>query len=544
MKKARILLMAVYNDNMSDFFEEIGIGYIASFLRQHGYEVMLIGAHERRVQYDKIADFCPDIIGITIYEDSKLSVFHTIEKIKQQLPRVFICVGGPMAPYHGVEILTEFPLIDFVVRGEGEITFFELVSQFPGMESEKLEKIKGLTYRSGKRIIENENRPLIEDIDILPDPARDVIRDNRLRSAEISTSRGCKSKCTFCISSLFWKKWRGRSVERVLEEIENLVTEYGITTFDFVDGSFEDPGPDVARIRDIAAGIVKRKLNIAYFANLRAEFHRKATPDLLELLKESGLCGVCVGIESGNEFDLKLYGKLASMEDNNKIIKLMRNSGIAIDTGFINFNPYSTFAGLEKNIDFLEAHGIACNFWILLNKYQIYKGSRLYTKVKNDSLLKEGSSAYDRYRFVDERIFRLYEYIKGYTRKVDKENNNAVYFIAYHTSKYLTLLVHLKRQAKIARENDLYQTVLETEQKNKAVVTDMSHHTAYWFRELLKVIENGGDTKKADEISNRYLNPADLSKTAKTLIKYKNKLYKEVVKRNMDSHLVRIIGSQ
>lgn len=544
MTKAKILLMAVYSDTMLDYFEEIGIGYIASFLRQHGYEVMLIGAYEKRIDYDKIVDYCPDIVGITIYEDSKLSVYRTIEKIKQLLPRVFICIGGPMAPYYGVEILTEFQTIDFVVRGEGESTFLELVSQFPGMGNEKLEKIKGLTYRSGKRIIENEDRPLIEDIDILPDPARDVIRDNRLRSAEISTSRGCKSKCTFCISSLFWKKWRGRSVERVLEEIENLVTKYGVTTFDFVDGSFEDPGPDVARIRDIAAGIVKRKLNIAYYANIRAEFHRKASPDLIELLKESGLCGVCVGIEAGNEFDLKLYGKLASLEDNARILELLRKHEIAFDTGFINFNPYSTFQGLQKNIDFLETNGVACNFWIVLNKYQIYKGNRLYYKVERDSLLKEGPSAYDRYRFVDERISHLHEYLKGYTTKIDKENNNAVYLIAYHSAKYLPLLTHLKRQAKIAGENDLYKIALESQQGNRDVITNMSHQAARWFRELLKLAENGWDTAKADEISNIYLNPDDLSKTAAALNKYKNRLYKEVVKRNLDSHLVRVMGAQ
>ena len=72
----------------------------------------------------------------------------------------------------------------------------------------------------------------------------------------------------------------------------------------------------------------------------------------------------------------------------------------------------------------------------------------------------------------------------------------------------------------------------------------MNHHSANWFRELLKLVENGWDTGKANEISNIYLNQSDLSKAAKTLNKHKNKLYKELIKLNLDSYLVRVMGSQ
>lgn len=542
MTKPKILLMAVYNDNMSGYFEEIGLGFITSFLRQHEYEVMLIGVHEKAIDYNKIVSYCPDIVGMTVYEDSRLSVYHTIKKIKQLLPGVLICVGGPLPTYYSIEMLKESPLIDFVIRGEGEITFLELVSRFPGMESEKLENIKGLSYRQGKIIKENENRPLIEDIDILPNPARDVIRDNGLKTAQISTSRGCKSKCSFCISSLFWKKWRGRSVAKVVDEIEYIVKKYGVTTFNFIDGSFEDPGPGVERIRDIARGIVERQLNISYFADLRAEFQKKASPELMELLKNSGLCGACVGVESGNEDDLRLYGKLCSLEDNAKIIQLLRRYEIVIDTGFINFNPYSRLDGLRKNIDFLEKYGLASNFWYIRNKYQMYKGTRLYSKVKRDSLLKEGQTADDRFHFKDRKIAHLYDYIKGYMAKIDHEHHHGIFLISYYTIGYAMLLVHLKRQLKIARENEVYMVVQEAEKQIKAILVDVNEKSAHWFRQLLALVENGWDTEKADEISKGVLNLNYIKKTSQSLNQSRNKLYRKLIKSGLDSHLVQVRG--
>jgi radical SAM superfamily enzyme YgiQ (UPF0313 family) len=543
MPKVNILLLAVYNDDMLIHFEEIGIAFIASFLRQHGYEVKLIGVHENSVDYDKIVNYSPDIIGMSVYENSKQSVYHVIEKVKQLIPGVLVCVGGSLPTHNSKEILEECPLIDFLVRGEGELTFLELASHLSNIEDNKLEDIKGLIYRRDNLIKENEKRPMMEDIDILPMPARDMLRDNNLKLALLSTSRGCKSKCTFCISSLFWKRWRGRSIEKIIDELEYIINQYGIKTFNIIDGSFEDPGPGFERAWNIAEAIVKRNLNISYYTNLRAEFHRRATHELMMLLKESGLCCACVGIESANQFDLRLYGKLSTPEDNAKIIELLRRYDINVDPGFINFNPYSTFEGLRKNIDFLETYGLACNFWHIDSKFRMFKGTRLYSKVKNDSLLEEGKFAEKAYRFLNPGIACLSDYITDLMKKIDKQSNDGAYIISYFTIKYPTVLVHLKRQLKIAGEKDAYETVLKAEQQSNFIITDMNKAAAKWFKELLALAEKGWDRNKADEISNLYLNPDYIKENAKALNRFKSKLYKELVKSDLDSYLFRIMGA-
>ncbi|UCH95869.1 MAG: cobalamin-dependent protein [Candidatus Aminicenantes bacterium] len=539
MSKVKILLMSVYNDKMMQNLEDIGICFIASFLRQEGHEVMITRVKEDAIAYDQIVDKDPGIIGFPVYDVSKESVYRVIERIKQLLPRVWVCVGGSLPTYSSVEMLEECPLIDFAVRGEGELTFWELVSQLPDVDGEKLGKIKGLTYRHQGMIKINDQRPLIPDINTLPLPARDILRDNDLKTAQISTSRGCQAPCSFCISNIFWKKWRGRKPEKVVDEIEYIVKEYGIKTFNFIDGSLEDPGPGVKRLWDLAAGMVKRKLNISYFADLRSEFHQKATSQLMELLKESGLCGVCVGFESANESDQKLYKKIASINDNIKFIELLRNYDINIEPGFINFNPYSTFAGLEKNIEFLEKYGFASNLDYIVNRYRMYKGTTLYHKIKRDSLLVLDSKCREYgYDFVEKRIGFLYDYIDGYLTTINKNTSSDITALAFYATKFFTLLNHLKRQFIIEKEDKGHAFVLQLEKQNSLILLEVNQQAAQWFKRLLTLAEAGWGPGKADEISNDILSADYINKTVLKLHQNKLQLYMKLVKLNLDSYVV------
>lgn len=540
MKRIKILLISVYNENMMQHQEDIGVCFIAAFLRQKGYEVMILRVKEEAINYNKIKNYGPGIIGLPVYDVSKGSVYRVIEKIRQVLPRVFICAGGALPTYSDIEMMKEFPLIDFVVRGEGELTFWELVSILPDFADGHPKRIKGLTYRDGNMIIANDNRELIRDINTLPMPARDILRDNRLKTAQISSSRGCIARCSFCISTLFWNKWRGRSAEKIVEEIEYIVNTYGIKTFNFIDGSLEDPGPGVKRIRSIVEGIVKRKLNISYFADLRSEFQRKADPEIMELLKESGLCGVCVGFESANEADQKLYKKIASINDNIKFIELLRKYDINIEPGFINFNPYSTFPRLKKNIEFLEKYGFASNFDYIVNRYRMYKGTPLYYKTKKDSLviLKEGKCPEHGYEFVEKRIEFLYDYIDAYFAAINNNTDSDITALAFYATKFFTLLNHLKRQFKIGKEDEGYTSAVQIEKQNKQVLADINHRAAQWFKRLLTLAEAGWDPGKADEISNNILSADYINKTVLKLHQNKFKLHMKLVKLNLDSYIV------
>jgi radical SAM superfamily enzyme YgiQ (UPF0313 family) len=534
----KILLLSIYNNNMTQNIEDVGICCIASFMREKGYQVKLLRVKENLVDYDKILEYAPGIIGASVYSLARDSVYRTAARLKQLLPGVFICAGGPLPAYAGKEMLEECPAIDFIVRGEGELTFWELASLLPGLDGEKLKLIKGLTYREKDKIRVNENRPLIGNINDLPMPARDILRDNKLKTAQVLTSRGCFSRCTFCISDLYWKKWRGIEVEAVVNEIEYIVNNYGIRAFNFCDASFEDPGGNLQRITDIARGIISLQVNISYFANLRAEFHRKAADELMRLLKESGLCGVCVGIESANEQDLKLYGKIAGLDDNIKFIQLFRPYEINVDPGFINFNPYSDFDGLHKNIDFLEKYDYASNFDYIRSRFKMFKGTKLYLKLKEDGLLETPGSSEDEYRFLNKKVEYLYNYIEEYLKKIDDENYGAATRLAYYTCSFFNLLFHLKRQFKQVGENEGYKEITGFEGTHRAMLVPVNRQVAAWFRALLVLAENGWDQEKAHDISRECLSIQYLSETMGAFEKKKIALYRKLIKMNLDNYIV------
>ena len=172
MANLKTMLIAVCNDSINVAWEEIGICYIASYLRQNGYEVSLMQKKEEDIDFSFIEKLNPDIIGFTIYEGSKKSTFNTAFKIKQRLPGVLMCGGGAYPTYCYEELLQEAPFFDFAIRGEGERTFLELLRRIEN--GENLCGLKGLVYRHSDKIVVNDEQNLIEDLNILTFPARDI----------------------------------------------------------------------------------------------------------------------------------------------------------------------------------------------------------------------------------------------------------------------------------------------------------------------------------------------------------------------------------
>jgi anaerobic magnesium-protoporphyrin IX monomethyl ester cyclase len=528
-RKMRVLLIAVYNDRMWQTVEELGISSIASFLRSKGHEVMLTSRHEDRVDFDRIVDFNPDIAGFSVYSISKQSVYQTISKLRRRLAHTLVCVGGILPTYCGREMMQECPVIDFAVKGEGELVFYHLLS---ALQQEKPPAdIEGLIYRQGPAIIENGDHQFIADLNTLPFPARDMLVENGLQFAQVSTSRGCAARCSFCSSQLFWKGWRGRDEKNIVDEIEQVVNYHGVHIFNFIDSSFEDPGLNYKRVHNIVREILDRRLFISYFFNMRAEFHKKLDPRLMQLLKDSGLCGVVVGIESNNEFDRKLYNKKASLADNETFIALCREHGIVLTPGFINFNPYSTFENLRANIDFLEKHRLASNVELVYNRYEMYKYTALYQKIKNDSLLKsKGDGLFD-YHFVDKRVGRLSDYVYRYMAG-DGPVSRAFYMIKYYVSYYLILLAHYRRLFGHLGDEQARGLILGLEQNIERKCSEVNARVGQWFRRLLEMAERGWDEKAADAVTAELLGEGYVNESSGYILKVKNMAYQQLLTQN------------
>jgi radical SAM superfamily enzyme YgiQ (UPF0313 family) len=414
--------------------EHLGVASMTAVLRQSGFQARIYEVergHEEHV-FNQLASFQPQLVCFTLMSLNLWSCIEFCQQLKHRHPHVTVACGGPAGTYANLSILEQIPGADIVAVGEGEPTIFELVQRL--YLGQNLADCLGICYRKPDGSLQhNPPRPLMHNLDDLPFAARDQFErhGSRLSYMRISTSRGCVARCTFCgapnISNMIQrgKAWRARSPESVLDELEYLVKKYNFRTFDFIDSTFEDPdGGRIgkSRVTRIANGILHRGLEIYYNCCMRAENWSDDDYGLFELLVRSGLEKVNVGIESGIESELRLWDKLATVEDNIRIIRLLREHGIYLAMGFIQFHPYSTVETLKSNALFLYNQGLGYNLRRLTERLEVYPGTKIITKMESEGLLGENYwstlNPYD-YRFFDERVQHLAVHFASLYNNVD-----------------------------------------------------------------------------------------------------------------------------
>jgi len=516
----KILLIAFYTKSMYIKHEEIGICSIASYLREKGYNVKLISCVDFP-NYELIKEYSPDVIGFNVYKMTIEHIKKSCEKISILLPHVVICLGGIEATASATDLLKKIPTAKIAVRGEGEESFLNVIEVLERKNS--LYNVLGITFRENDHIIENKERDTIKDIDILPDPSRDILSQNKLKLAHIITSRGCKGHCTFCSSQLMSKTCRERSVDRILDEISNIYNKYKIDTFFFRNSSFEDGDNGIERINKIAKGIIERGLKITYFTFFRAEFSRIATPDTMELLKQSGLFAGYIGIDAANEEDLKLYGKMANIEDNHNIIRLFKKYDLGTPIGFIFYNPYSTINTLRKNVEFLKQY----NYIFVFTNYQLINGTPLALKVKKDGLINQDS--FEGYNFKDKNVGCIIKYIKDFSI------NNSFYSHALDslfsvTKDFEFLLPHLYQLC--ANNSRVIKILNQYKENNIIKITIINKMIATWILGILDMSSHF-NKNNSDNYSDDYWKDKKLDILINELLINRNKLHVDLFRNNL-----------
>lgn len=414
----QILFVVVLGGDLVRSTEHLGVAYISAYLQKNGYscEIREVYGMNDDKNINAILSEKYDIVGFTTTCVNMNAILELAKLIKEEYPDTHITMGGHMATFLGKEILENYPYVDSVIRGEGEITSYELVWAIENEEA--FNKIDGLSYRKNNIIFENTDRALIENLDELPFPVRDQfhLHDKRAQYLRICSSRGCLGRCGFCSSFVGRKqkdfRWRGRSPKNVVDEIEQLVNLYDFHTFDFIDSTFEDPGiQGKERIKEIAQELIDRKLNIFYNCCFRAENWNDSDKELLALLVDSGLEKVNIGFESGNDRGLCLLNKRARSKDNDRVIKLLSNfPDIYITFGFIMFHPDTIYEDLKDNADFLYNTGmgqvIRHYFW----KLEVYPSTLIEKRLIKDKRIGGKYNICDgmyKYEFQDERVRKI-----------------------------------------------------------------------------------------------------------------------------------------
>ena len=524
----RVLLAAVLNDPRDIFQDEVGLGSVAAYLRAHGHDVVLVAGPEEQLDYESLIRFQPQLIGLSVYTSTLASTTRFARRMKAAVPGAKVCAGGFFATYEYHRILAEVELIDFIIRGEGEVAAHELVLAL-GRE-DLWPTINGLVYREGATIHVNPDREMLQDLDALPVPSRDPLVQDGLFMAAVSTSRGCTRRCRFCGSPAFWSKWRGRSADHVLAELQEL-RDQGHRRFNFIDNSFEDPDTRCERLRKIAQGIIDLGLDIWYFASFRTSFYKRADDELMSTLKRSGLLGALLGVEAANPQDLHLYAKGTSTTDNTSSIELFRSYGIDVCLGFININPYSSPAALRDNVAFLEKYGFACYSGYLVNRYRNYRGTDLFDMLERDGLLLEsGIDDEYNYRFVDGRVEALALFLGRHMRALNQASDGAVsrldnYF--YHPFVLSYLMARLQGQPNPQVE----AAVSSSLSRSGRLLGQINTANARWFRGLLEIAEDGWSESAATAVMGKHFSVAQLADWLDVADREKRDLYTTLMER-------------
>jgi radical SAM superfamily enzyme YgiQ (UPF0313 family) len=254
---------------------------------------------ERTVK--RLESIGPDVVGISTTLDITLhSTKEIARKAREICPGAAIILGGITAFFLKDTLINE-PYVDMIVPGEGEISFKKCI-QYLDKDTDAVKDpadVPGILYKRGGKIVETPPPGFIDNLDSLPFPAFDLMKEEIGGDLPLSSSRGCGMGCIYCASTAFWGKWRPRSPGNVAREIDTLVDTYGVHRFHFVDDNF---GFDPGRIREFCRLIEKRKLNIEWGGSFRPDFLDR---ELLPVMRQNGCRAIFFGVESGSERILK-----------------------------------------------------------------------------------------------------------------------------------------------------------------------------------------------------------------------------------------------
>lgn len=332
-------------------FPPLGLASIGAIAYEEGHEVVIMDAAEwdwPQLEH-KISEVEPELVGLTCWTIERGQCFKAAHLARKIAPHAKIVIGGPHATAFPDHIFIKTPA-DYVVRGEGEETFRELLHVL--VSDKDIRQVHGLAYRNGETFTLTEPRQLIHNLDKLPNILHAQfdydnyrgLHDTKLKSAAVITSRGCPFKCSFCSSAVYWgNKYRTRSVANVIREVESLYHDHGIRAILFFDDNLTI---DRSRCLALSSAMTELKLDLVW----AAEGSVKVDRELLVAMRRAGCYRLDFGIESGSPAVLKRINKPFTVDDSKRAFNLCRESGIRPNAYLIIGSPGETRESVSQTV--------------------------------------------------------------------------------------------------------------------------------------------------------------------------------------------------
>jgi len=410
---------------MHEVYPPLGLLYIAAVLKENGIGVRLIEARARGLSHPEVIEEVrkenPCFVGITCLTARINSALYLALRVKEINPDIKVILGGPHVNFEHRTVINN-PSVDFCVRGEGEITALELIKT--ALESGDLREVKGITFKENGEVIVTPDRPFVSDLDTLPFPERELLQNSVYKGSwtegetfsPMLATRGCPYLCQFCDAPAIWGRiHRRRSVENVLDELEEIYEKFGVRYVRFVD--------DLLVVNknwtiELCRGILKRGLDdLSWACDGRVGL---MSEELLEELKNANCKVIFYGVEFGNQRILDLCKKGFTIEQVKETIEKTVKVGISSYGYFMMGYPTETVETVEDTIKL--AVELALDYGMDSAGFSIvtpFPGTGLYKHCKKNNMLK--SSDWSRYSYqlgkgiikldniTDEELANLYE---------------------------------------------------------------------------------------------------------------------------------------
>ena len=322
--------------------------YLASIAESCGFEAM-IRDYSQGGNFDKdLREFRPDYIVANVATPTFQSDMTALKNAKEILKTVCIIVKGAPFITYNTNAIYENTFIDYVIMGEAEFTLRDILNGVPN------EDILGICYRKNFQAEKNEKRPFIENLDLIPFPARHLVDnsiytrpDNGKVQAVIKVSRGCPFHCFFCLATpVSGSKVRVRSAENIVAELRECVEKYNIRNFVFWSDIFNF---DREWTLNLCKKIIESGLKITWSSNTRAD---TMDDEMASLMYKSGCRLVSLGVESGSQKMLDHIGKKITLDDIRNTVKILKKNKIKIYNYFVIGLPWETEETVEETVKF------------------------------------------------------------------------------------------------------------------------------------------------------------------------------------------------